>query len=61
MRDFHPPKKSSLGKFITFINITEGAFLLVHHSCEISSVPVMTSIFENANSFLPRSLSEWPM
>ena len=30
-------------------------------SLDNNSVPVMTSILENANSFLPRSLSEWPM
>lgn len=36
-------------------------FGLSGQSCETSSEPVMTSILENANSFLPRSLSEWPM
>lgn len=31
------------------------------HKRDMSSVPVMTSIFEKAKSFLPRSFREWPM
>ena len=50
------PVKCPFGKLYNVINIRRGAILLAKQSCEISSVPVMISIFESANSFLTRSL-----